>query len=284
MKKKLFCEICPLTYAISAQKERWKRYVRDAFSCERFAQMKGGSKHGSSVERLPVVVFSHSNYMIKRGPDIDPQLQLNKADNIRLACSKIDGVVVQPGETFSFWHLVGETSRRNGFAEGRVLVNGKLVAGVGGGLCNLANTLHLLVMHSPLTITELHHHSDALSPDPKEGRVPYSAGTSVNYNYIDYRFRNDTKQPFQVCTWCEGDDLHAELRTTEELPMTYRITEEDHRFRREDDGHYYRCSRIYRETLDSITREVVHRELMWDNHSRVMYDAALIPQEWISER
>ena len=46
--------------------------------------------------------------MIKRGPGIDPQLQLNKAENIRLACSKMNGLIVNPGETFSFWRTVGK--------------------------------------------------------------------------------------------------------------------------------------------------------------------------------
>ena len=273
-KKKLFCEISPTTYAISLKKEILKRHIKNLMGSEKYS-----TRH--EERPLPVVVHAVSGNMIKRGPGIDPQLQQNKADNIRLACSKINRLVVSPGETFSFWQTVGKTSRKNGFADGRVLVNGRLVAGVGGGLCNLANTLCLLMLHSPMTITELHHHSDALAPDPGGRRVPYSAGASVNYNFIDLRFRNDTSQPVQLCTWCEGDDLHAEMRTTEEFPYTYRIAEEDHHFHREDDGKYYRISRIYIETLDRTTNEVVKRELNWKNHSEVMFDYALIPPEQI---
>ena len=273
-KKKLFCEISPTTYAISLKKEILKRHIKNLMGSEKYA-----TRHDETP--LPVVVHAVSGNMIKRGPGIDPQLQQNKADNIRLACSKINRLVVSPGETFSFWQTVGKTSRKNGFADGRVLVNGRLVAGVGGGLCNLANTLCLLMLHSPMTITELHHHSDALAPDPGGRRVPYSAGASVNYNFIDLRFRNDTSQPVQLCTWCEGDDLHAEMRTTEEFPYTYRIAEEDHHFHQEDDGKYYRISRIYIETLDRTTNEVVNRELNWKNHSEVMFDYALIPPEQI---
>ena len=191
----------------------------------------------------------------------------------------MNGLIICPGETFSFWRLVGKTSRRNGFAEGRVIINGKLVAGVGGGLCNLANTINLLVLNSPLTITEIHHHSDALAPDVDGVRVPYSAGTSVNYNHVDYRFRNDTRQPVQLCLWCEGDDLHAELRTQTAFPFTYRLIEEDHHFHQEADGKYYRVSKIYRETLRRDTGELVSRELCWDNHSEVMFDYSLIPPE-----
>ena len=273
-KKKLFCEISPLTYAISLQKEILKRHVKNLLGKERYASRR-------EKERLPVVVFSTGGNMIKRGPGIDERLQHNKADNIRLACSKIDGLVLEPGETFSFWRQVGKTSKRNGFSEGRVLINGRLVAGVGGGLCNLANTLNLLALHSPLTITEMHHDSDALAPDPGNKHVPYSAGTSVNYNFIDLRFRNDTDRPIQICTWCEGDNLNAALCTTEEFPYTYRLTEENHHFHQEDDGRFFRNSLIYRETIDKTTGQVVNRELNWKNHSEVMFDYALIPKDQI---
>ena len=196
----------------------------------------------------------------------------------------MNGVIINPGETFSFWKLVGKTSKRNGFSEGRVIVNGKLVAGVGGGLCNLANTINLLILHSPMTITELHHHSDALAPDPGGVRVPYSAGTSVNYNFVDYRFRNDTQQPVQLCAWCEDDNLMTELRTTQEYPTTYRLVEEGHHFTQEANGHYYRVSKIYRDTIDRATGELIDHHLQWDNHSRVMFDPSLIPEDQIIKK
>lgn len=273
-KKKLFCEICPATYAISLHKEILKRKLKNLFDRTPFSKGFNGGK-------LPFLVSSHSNDMIKRGPGIDEQLQRNKADNIRLASSKMNGLVINPGESFSFWRYVGKTSKRNGFSEGRVIVNGKLISGIGGGLCNLANTINLLVMQSPLTITEIHHHSDALGPDPDGIRVPYSAGTSVNYNFVDYRFRNDTNQPFQLCVWCDGDTLNAELRTSKELRHIYRIAEENHHFHKEDNGKFYRISQIYIEKIDKSNGEIVERKLNWKNHSEVMFDYSLIPQDQI---
>ena len=274
MGKKLFCEISPLTYAISLRKEIWKRDLKNWFGKEKYAKER-------SDQKLDVLVSEVHNNMIKRGPGIDEKLQLNKADNIRLACSRINSLVIKPGETFSFWNRVGKTSKRNGFTEGRVIINGRLVAGVGGGLCNLANNLNLIVLHSPLTITVVHYHSDALAPDPGGKRVPFSAGTSVNYNFVDYRFRNDTSQPVQLCTWCDGDDLFTELRTTEPFAETFRIVEEGHHFHQESNGKYYRVSKIYRETIDRASGEVKKKELVWDNHSEVMFDYELIPKEQI---
>ena len=273
-KRKLFCEISPTTYAIALKKQIITRHIKNFLGKEKWA-------HTFEQEKLPVLVASHHSNMIKRGPGIDPQLQLNKADNIRLACSKMNGLIINPGEVFSFWKYVGKTSKKNGFSEGRIIANGKLIAGVGGGLCNLANTINLTVLHSPMTITELHHHSDALAPDTDGKRVPYSAGTSVNYNFVDYRFCNNTSQPVQLCTWCDGDTLKTELRTTEQFPNTYSIVEEGHHFHKEDNGKYYRVSKIYIDTIDRSTGEIVNHKLHWNNHSEVMFDYSLIPAEQI---
>lgn len=274
-RKRLFCELGPTAYAISKKRLILKRRLKNLFSNDKFA------KTFQLDKKLPELISTHSSNMIKRGPGIDPTLQYNKADNIRLACSKINGLIVNPGETFSFWFLVGETSKKNGFRDGRILRNGKLVAGSGGGLCNLANTLHLVIMHSPMTITELHHHSDALAPDENGVRVPYWAGTSVNYNYIDLRFRNDTDQTVQIIAECNGDDLIAEFRASKPFNQTFRIVEEDHHFSKENNGKYYRKSKIYREIIDKNTGEIVGKELKWDNRSEVMYDYKLIPKNLI---
>lgn len=273
-KRKLFCELCPAAYRISLHKEIARRKLKNLCGNEHFARRR-------ETTTMPVVVSTHCNGLIKRGPGINPALQAGKAENIRLACSKINGIVVEPGETFSFWQLVGKTSKQNGFSEGRVIRNGKLVAGVGGGLCNLANSIHRLVLHSPLTVTEIHHHSDALAPDPESGRVPYSAGTSVNYNFVDYRFRNDTTQAVQIMAWCADEKLFVELRTTAEFPTSYRIVEEDHHFHLSSNGKYYRLSRIYRETIEKASGRVLAKDLVWDNKSEVMFDPSLIPQELI---
>ena len=150
---------------------------------------------------------------------------------------------------------------------------------MGGGLCNLANTINRVVLLSPLTVTEFHKHSDALAPD--EGlRVPLSSGTSVFYNNGDYRFKNNTNQNFQLLLWCDDDNLYAELRSENPLQNTYRIVEENHHFQKEGEK-YYRVSKIYKETIDSVTNEVIDKELIVDNHSEVMYDYSLIPENEI---
>lgn len=228
------------------------------------------------------MISSHSSNLIKRGKGIDPILQENKAVNIALACSKINGLIIHPGEVFSFYKTVGKATKRKGYKEGRFIKENRIIAGMGGGLCNLGNTIHLLVLHSPLDVTEVHFHSDALAPDSGT-RIPFSSGTSVCYNYVDYKFKNNTDQSMQLMVWCENDKLYGELRAEREIPWTYRLVKENHHFRQEADK-YYRVSQIYKETTETATGTLLAKELVRDNHSEVMFDYDLIPKEQIRSK
>ena len=272
MSKKLFCEICPLTYKISRQKEIMKRHIKNTIGKTAFAKEK-------REDKLPIVDFEYSSQIIKTGKGIDITLQENKGVNLKIASSKINGIVVHPGETFSFWKLVGKVSKRKGYKNGRVITFDGLKPGLGGGLCNLGNTINLLVLHSPLEIVEFHTHSDALAPDHGK-REPLSSGTSVDYNYIDYRFKNTLDQDVQVLVWCEDGKLKAQLRSEKEFPYYYEIIEEDHHFSKENNK-YYRVSKIYRNTYEKETNKLINKELIIDNHSKVMFDYDLIPKELI---
>ena len=198
-KRKLFCELSPTCYRISLQKEYLLRDLHDRFSGEKFARE-------INTLPLPAIVKSHTSSILRRLEGVDMELQRNKAVNLRLACAKINGIIIRPGETFSFWRLVGEPGEKQGYREGLVINAGKLGRGTGGGLCQLANLIHWLVLNSPLTVTELVHHSDALFPDSGR-RVPFGTGTSVFYKNVDYRFRNTTDRDVQLLVWVDENEL-----------------------------------------------------------------------------
>lgn len=271
-KRRLFCEMSPLFFALSTQKEVIKRKFQDLRSEAVFA---GQRQEG----RLPNVVSKQNLPLIKRAKGIDIRLQENKAVNIRLACSAITGIVIHPGELFSFWRMVGKTTPEKGYKDGRILRYGHLQPGIGGGLCNLSNVIHRLVLHSPLEVVEFHSHSDALAPDHGE-RIPFSSGTSVSYNYIDYRFRNNTDQDVQLLVWCDEETLYGELRSEYQFPQFFELVEENHHFHKEGDK-YYRVSQIYKRAVDRQTGETTQMQLDLDNHSEVMFDYQLIPKESI---
>jgi vancomycin resistance protein VanW len=270
--RKLFCEISPTTYRISVRKEIILRYLRDFFRREKIAKTH-------SREELPNIVKSHSSILLRKLAGVDMKLQENKVTNIRLACERINGIVIRPGETFSFWRTVGPAGKKQGYREGLVISSGRLLSGYGGGLCQMANMVHWLVLNSPLTVTELHHHTDAIFPDDRR-RVPFGTGTSVFYNYIDYRFKNNTDQNVQLLVWVADGALNGELRSDHPFPCRYRLVEENSHFRKEGDR-YFRISQVYRIVIDRKSGRQLRRELILNNHSEVLYDASLIPKEQI---
>ena len=273
MSRKLFCQINPFCYKISLEKEITKRHIKNFLSKERIARYH-------SKEELPNIVKAHSSILLRKLEGVDMKLQENKVTNIILACNKINGLIVHPGETFSFWQTVGKDSKRNGYKEGLVIGNRRLISGYGGGLCQMANMIHWLVLNSPLEVTEHHHHTDALFPDERR-RVPFGTGTSITYNNLDYRFKNTTDQDVQILVWVENGEVCGELRSEKPFPYRYKLVEENHHFKKEKDGKYYRISQVYKITIDRLTNKEISKDLVLDNHSLVLYDYKLIPKDQI---
>lgn len=273
MGRKLFCEIHPICFEISVQKEVLLRNFKELFDDSKIAKQR-------SKDLLDNVVKGHSSLLVRKLHGIDIELQENKTVNIELACKKINGIIIKPGEIFSFWNTVGSTTKRKGYKKGLVVTkNLGFVPGYGGGICQMANMVHWLVLNSPLEVTELHHHSDALFPDEKR-RVPFGTGTSVSYNNLDYRFKNTSDQDIQILVWVEDGYLCGELRSENQFGVRYKLVEENHHFKKIGEK-FYRLSQVYRLVIDRQTNEQVGKELILDNHSQVMYDYDLIPQDQI---
>jgi vancomycin resistance protein VanW len=228
------------------------------------------------TDSLPVRVTKHGSLLMRELSEDEMVLQRNKVVNLRLAAARTDGLVIGPGETFSFNKVVGSCTRRKGYVEGMRLSNGEAVAGVAGGICQLANLVHWMVLHSPLTVVERSEHS--FDPFPDKGRVlPWGVGCSIVYNYVDLVVRNDTAAAFQLRTWVGDRHLRGELRSDRPTPTSYRVEARYEQFLRRS-GSVYRRNEIWRTTLDKRTGDAVREELLKTNCALVKYlpDEALI--------
>lgn len=273
MKRHLFCELGPTCYTISLHKEILKRNIKDFFSTDKFASTK-------SDKELDNLIKSHFSLIVRQLLGVDEQLQISKKANIELSSNSINGIIIKPGEVFSFWKTVGKPTVKKGYKDGLVLTKKGIDKGIGGGLCQMANMIHWLILNSPLEVVELHHHSDSLFPDSNR-RVPFGTGTSICYNALDYRFKNNTDQNIQILCWCQDNYLMGELRSEKAFPYRYSIVEEDDCYIKEGKD-YYRISKVYQLKIDK-NNNVVDKKLVLDNHSFVMYDHSLIPQEKIKQ-
>lgn len=237
----------------------------------RVADLRHAGRFASQIEtdRLAYTCKKHQSLLRRRLGNSDPELQENKVKNLELACPGIDGILIKPGQTFSFWRAVGEATAEKGYFEGMQLSRGEVVRGVGGGLCQLANLLYWMALHTPLNVAERHHHS--FDPFPDENRVlPFGSGAGVFYNYIDLRFFNPTDITFQIKVWLTPDHLKGAVYSDRETPFSYHVVEKNHRFLR-DAEKSFRENEIWRETIDRRTGNRVGEEMVVKNFAEVKY-------------
>ena len=114
-------------------------------------------------------------------------LQRGKVQNLRVAAQALDGLFIPAGAMFSFWRNIGLPSSARGYASGRMLQQGCMVASTGGGLCQLSNALYEVALQAGCRIVERHSHSRIVPGSlAAEGR-----DATVAWNYVDLRFTAD---------------------------------------------------------------------------------------------
>lgn len=234
------------------------------------------TRYASSIQQqsFPFLVKSHQSFLLRPLRDVEMQLQHNKVTNLRLAIQHLNGIVIKPGEVFSFWKLVGSPTKSKGYLPGLILNQGKIESGVGGGLCQLGNLLFWMAVHSPLTIKERHRHGFDVFPDVNR-TLPFGSGATLSYNYIDFQLINTTDQPFQILLWLEEEYLHGEIRSEDDLIEQYEVYESHHQIVHQIWGGYTRHNTINRKTFDKQTKQLVSDDFLLENHAVMMYEPLL---------
>lgn len=238
--------------------QRLRRRLRWHISPRRWATER------RTVAEFPSVLFEHRS-PLTRGLG-NAEMVRAKVHNVRLALPNLNGLVLDPGEVFSFCRLVGPTGRRQGYWAGPEMHDGQMKAAEGGGLCQLANMTFLLAIHMNAKILERHRHSLDLSPD-QDRTVPFGCGATVFYNYVDLQFENALDVPVLIHVHATDDELIGQVRTRDPLGFRVSLQETDHRWVREDDV-IYRVNKIWR-----VVCPHERRELLFENRCRVLYEA-----------
>jgi vancomycin resistance protein VanW len=234
-----------------------------------------GRKYSNNIvnENYSYIIFKHSTPLIRKLKNVDMQLQYNKIINLRLAARKLLGIVIKPGDTFSYWKLIGKPSYQKGYLDGLVLCSdGTFKAGVGGGLCQLSNLIYWMTLHTPLTITERHRHSHDIFPDVNRTQ-PFGTGATCSYNSLDLQIYNGTDSEFQLIIYLTKDDLVGEWRSTRAVMNKYEIYEKEHSITPGLFGGYIRNNIIHRKVYDNIG--LIKDEYITENHAYMTYSPYL---------
>jgi vancomycin resistance protein VanW len=138
------------------------------------------------------------NFSLQKKQEVKPSETLeSKVNNLTLGAQKIQSIVIQPQEIFSFWKTVGAPNLRNGFAKSRTIINGKLSPSTGGGLCQLSGIIYHASLEAGLAIVERHHHSVDIYENESDRYAPLGSDATVVYGYKDLRIRNTLESPIK---------------------------------------------------------------------------------------
>ena len=127
--------------------------------------------------------------------------------NLKLGCEAINGIILMPGQTFSFNNTVGATTRDKGYDTGHGYLEGEVAEVVGGGICQVASTLYVACVEADLKIVERYMH--AYMPS----YMGASTDATIYYPYLDYKFKNDTDRPIMIEAVASGATVTCKIRS-----------------------------------------------------------------------
>lgn len=127
--------------------------------------------------------------------------EVGRTRNVVLASDKINNVVLNKGEVFSYNGLVGERTAERGFAGAKVYAGGEVVDGLGGGICQVSSTLYNAVLYADLEVVSRTNHSLPVA------YVPLGRDATVSYGIIDFKFTNQYDNPVKISTAVGGGTL-----------------------------------------------------------------------------
>lgn len=136
--------------------------------------------------------------------------EYNRNTNLRLACEAINGVILYPGEEFSYNDTLGERTTDKGYLPAGSYVGGATVDTVGGGICQVSSTLYHCCLLADLEITVRDCHMFAVS------YLPLGIDATINWGSYDYCFRNNTNYPIRIEAWVADGYVHVQLIGTDE--------------------------------------------------------------------
>ena len=232
-------------------------------------KMNNQFAHNYSKELLPFSYFSHKTILLRKLKDVDLWMQQNKITNLKLAIEQLNTITISPNEIFSYWKLIGNPTKRKGYLDGMILTNGKFIAGVGGGLCQLSNLIFWITIHTPLTVIERHRHGYDVFPDANRTQ-PFGSGATCFYPHGDLMIRNDTNDTYQLHLWLDDHYLNGEWLVSSPPKYSYEIVERNHEMKSEYWGGYSRNNEIYQQQFN-VNVELVGETLIVKNAAVMMY-------------
>ena len=134
----------------------------------------------------------------------------NRNNNLRRACESMNGLVLQPGDVFSYNDTLGPRTKENGYLRAGAYSGWVLVQSYGGGICQGSSTIYGAALHADLEIVHRKNHGYAVS------YVDYGLDATVNWGGPDFQFRNSTHFPIKIAAEVSDGYVKVTILGTEE--------------------------------------------------------------------
>ncbi len=235
---------------------KWQRkkvfYLKMYLDRNRYAQKR-------SEKTLSNLVYQTSVPMLNGNSGFDMKYQFNKVYNLKLAAETIDKIMIEPGETFSFWQLVRWADRYQKYKAGLNVIDGKTVPSYGGGLCMLSDMLFWMFLHTPLTVTERHGHAALSFPSTTED-LPKGTDATVNEGWLDLKVCNKTENTFQIEIDFDDAAMYGRILAKDAVNMEYSVFNPSVTYRKAG-GKIYQIASVCRMETDKDSGSKTERKL-----------------------
>ena len=172
----------------------------------------------------------------------------NRNTNLRLACAAIDGLILQPGEEFSFNGTVGERTKEKGYMPAAAYSGTRTVDSIGGGVCQVSSTLYNAALQADMEIVFRINHGY------RSGYIGIGLDATVNWGGPDFQFRNNFHFPVMIKAEVSDGYVKVRLLGTDEkdyyIVMTSGYSE----------GDDYYTAWSYKNKYDKKTGELISKE------------------------
>lgn len=140
---------------------------------------------------------------------VGEELDADRNMNLAQACQSINGIVLMPGQSFSYNEALGERTVANGYRPGKSFYDGKTVYTIGGGICQVSSALYYCALYADLEILERDFHGFMVP------YMPHGLDAVVSWNTLDFQFRNNTQHPIRIYAFANGNTTTVKLLGTD---------------------------------------------------------------------
>ncbi len=174
-------------------------------------------------KRIPDAELDKIKEIVAESSTRFPAGQRNRNENLKLASGKLDGLILMPGESFSFNQIVGERTMNDGYKIAPVLKNGRHDVGIGGGICQVSGTLYNAVVYANLKVLLRSNHS------LPSAYLALGRDCTVSWPSLDFKFQNNTELPIAISRTYEPGKLSFRILGTKVIGQEVKLQTFGHR-------------------------------------------------------